>query len=350
MFTSNTKNKEYFVENLSILIDSGVNISEALSIIFSGIDGKGFKEKILSLREYIDSGFNLWQALEKIKIFSSRDISLVKIGEESGHLGENLKILSGQYQKEKIFRSKVYSALMYPVIVLSMVLVIGFGMSWFLLPKLALIFTQLDIELPLLTRIMISVGLFFQSYGIIFFPVVFGLIILMFYLFFINKKTKYIGQNFLFNIFVTKKLIVESELSRFGFILGVLLGAGFSITEALKSMEQSSPYHFYKKIYKHLSNKISEGLSFRESMISYRKINRYIPLPIQQIIFVGEKSGRLSESFSKIGKNYEEKLDLTTKNLAVALEPILLVIVWVGVLFLALAIILPVYNLIGQIN
>ena len=350
MFNNNTKNKEYFVENLSILIDSGVNISEALTIISSGIEGSNFKERILSLRDYINSGFNLWQALERIKVFSHRDISLVKIGEESGHLGENLKILSGQYQKEKIFRSKVYSALMYPVIVLSMVLVIGFGMSWFLLPKLALIFTQLDIELPLLTRIMISVGLFFQSYGIIFFPTMFVLIVLAVYFFFINKKTKYIGQNFLFNIFVTKKLIMESELSRFGFILGVLLSAGFSITEALKSMEQSSPYHFYKKIYKYLSGKISEGLSFKESMVSYKKINKYIPLPIQQIIFVGEKSGRLSESFSKIGKNYEEKLDLTTKNLAVALEPILLVIVWVGVVFLALAIILPVYNLIGQIN
>lgn len=350
MFASNNKNKGYFVENLSILIDSGINISEALSIIYSGIEGKGFKSKILVLKEYIDSGFNLWQALEKIGIFSHRDISLVKIGEESGRLGENLKILSNQYQKEKIFKSKVYSALMYPAIVLFMVLIIGFGMSWFLLPKLALIFTQLDIELPLITKLMIFVGLFFQSYGIIFFPTVFGLIVLFFYLFFINKKTKYLGQNFLFNIFVTKKLIMESELSRFGFILGVLLGAGFSITEALKSMEQSSPYHFYKKIYKHLSNKISEGLSFKESMISFKKINKFIPLPIQQIIFVGEKSGKLSESLSKIGKNYEEKLDLTTKNLAIALEPILLVIVWVGVVFLALAIILPVYNLIGQIN
>lgn len=128
------------------------------------------------------------------------------------------------------------------------------------------------------------------------------------------------------------------------------MGAGFSITEALKSMEQSSPFWFYKNFYHYLSSKISEGISLKDSFSGYKNINKLIPLPVQQIIFVGEKSGKLSESFSRIGKNYEDKLELTTKNLTIILEPVLLVLVWLGVVFLALAIILPVYNLIGQIN
>ncbi len=218
MFSRNSKNKDYFIENLSILVDADVNISEALSIIDFGIKDKYFKRKINFIKESVDSGFNLWQSLEKSKIFSHRDISLIMIGEESGRLAENLKILSDQHQKEKMFRSKVYSALMYPSIVLFMVIVIGMGMSWFLLPRLASVFSQLDIPLPLITKIMISFGLFFQDYGAIFFPISFILIVTIFYFVFFHKKTKRIGQSFLFDFFITKRLILESELSRFGFI------------------------------------------------------------------------------------------------------------------------------------
>ena len=348
-FISN-KDKDYFIENLSILISSSVNISEALNIIYIGFKNKALKKKILFVKQQVDSGFNFWQSLDEAKIFSQRDISLIKIGESSGYLAENLKILSDQHKKERMFKSRVSSALLYPAIVLFMALFIGIGMSWFLLPKLALIFSQLDIELPTLTKVMIAAGLFIQDYGTIFFPAISIIIIALFYLFFVNKKTKFIGQSFLFSFFITKKLIIESELSRLGFVLGVLLKAGFNITEALKTIEDSSSFWYYKKIYSHLLKEISEGKSIQESMASYKNLGRYIPLPVQQIIYVGEKSGKLSESLINVGQRYEERLDLTAKNLTVALEPILLIIVWLGVVFLALSIIMPVYNLISQIN
>jgi type IV pilus assembly protein PilC len=346
----NKKDRAYFIENLSILISSNVNISEALNIIYEGLKSKGFKKKVLLIKKLVDSGSSFWQSLENLKIFSARDISLIKIGESSGRLADNLIILSNQYQKEKFFRSKVLSALMYPSIVLFLVIVIGIGMSWFLLPHLAMIFSQLDIELPFMTKVLIDFGFFVQNYGSIFFPLLITLVILIFYFIFFYHKSKYLGQNFLFNFFITKKLILEAEIGRFGFFLGILLGSGFSIIESLKALEDSTSYHYYKKIYRHLSEKISQGESVKNALMSYRKIDKYIPLPILQIIYVSEKSGKLSESLIRIGEKYEEKLELTTKNLTIALEPFLLIIVWLGVLFLALAIIMPVYNLVGQIN
>ncbi len=344
------KERAYFIENLSILISSGVNISEALSIIDEGLKSKQFKARVSEIKKKIDSGFSFWESLEALNIFSKRDISLIKIGENSGHLAENLIILSQQYEKEKFFRSKVFSALLYPSIVLFMVIIIAIGMTWFLLPRLAIIFSQLEIELPLLTKAMISVGLFIQDYGSIFFPSLIIFIILFFYFVFVHKKTKHLGQSFLFNFFITKKLILEAELARFGFYLGTLLNSGFSIIDSIKTLEDSTHYWYYKKIYNHIQTKIAEGKSIKESITTYPKIIKYIPLPIQQIIFVGEKSGKLAESLIRVGIKYEAKLDLTTKNLTVALEPVLLIMVWLGVLFLAIAIILPVYNLIGQIN
>lgn len=343
-------NKSYLIENLATLVEAGINIPEALSIVSSGIKNKSFKSVVDGIKDSVDSGFSLWQSFEKTGIFSKRDISLIMIGEDSGHLVENLNILSLQHQKEKFFRYKVYSALMYPSLVLFLVLVIGTGMSWFLLPRLALVFVQLDAKLPTITKIMISVGNFFGNYGLFFFPLLFIFLFLFFYIIFVHKKTKVIGQKFLFNFFSTRKLILEAELSRFGYVLGTLLNAGFSIDESLRLMNQASTLPFYGDFYLYLSESVSDGISLKDSFNSFNGSQRLIPSSVQEMIFVGERSGKLPEILLKIGKNYEEKLDITTRNLSAVLEPVLLIAVWLGVVFLALSIILPVYNLISNIN
>lgn len=343
-------NKSYLIENLATLVEAGINIPEALSIVSSGVKNKSFKSVVDGIKDSVDSGFSLWQSFEKTGIFSKRDISLIMIGEDSGHLVENLNILSLQHQKEKFFRYKVYSALMYPSLVLFLVLVIGTGMSWFLLPRLALVFVQLDAKLPTITKVMISVGNFFGNYGLFFFPLLFIFLFLFFYIIFVYKKTKVIGQKFLFNFFSTRKLILEAELSRFGYVLGTLLNAGFSIDESLRLMNQASTLPFYGEFYLYLSESVSDGISLKDSFNSFNGSQRLIPSSVQEMIFVGERSGKLPEILLKIGKNYEEKLDITTRNLSAVLEPVLLIAVWLGVVFLALSIILPVYNLISNIN
>ena len=342
--------KSYLIENLATLVEAGINISESLSIVSLGAKNKSLKKLTDKIKEGVDSGFTLWQSMEATNIFSERDISLIMIGESSGNLVENLNILALQHQKEKFFRYKIYSALMYPALVLFMVTIIGVGMSWLLLPRLAVVFNQLDAELPIITKIMISMGAFFGEHGAIFFPIFLLFLFSFFYLVFINKKTKWIGQKFLFNFFSTRKLVLESELSRFGYILGTLLQAGFSITESLRLLHKASPFYFYKDFYLYLSESVSEGITLKESFNSYPKSERLVPSPVQQMVFVGERSGRLPEILLKSGKNYEDKLDITTRNLSSVLEPVLLIIVWLGVVVLALAIILPVYGLISNIN
>jgi len=145
-------------------------------------------------------------------------------------------------------------------------------------------------------------------------------------------------------------LVLESELSRFGYILGTLLQAGFSINESLRLLNQASPFSFYGDFYLYLSESVSDGISLKESCTRVPKSPRLVPNSVQEMIFVGERSGKLPEILLKIGKNYEEKLDISTRNLSAILEPVLLILVWVGVVILALAIILPVYSLISNIN
>src|SRR3990167_703248 len=156
---------DYFIENLSILLSSGMGIAQTLDAIKAEIKSKKLRQIIEELQKDIDGGMAISAALEKTRLTPSHIISLIRIGESSGKLPENLKLVVAQQQKERVFRSKVRSAMLYPGIVFSLTLVIGVGIAWFILPKLANVFYQLKIELPLINRVLIALGKFIAAYG-----------------------------------------------------------------------------------------------------------------------------------------------------------------------------------------
>ena len=342
--------KDYFIENLAMLLSSGMSITAALTSIEGEMRTRKMRKAIAGIKQEIDNGSSISTALQKSGLVSPHVISLLKIGEESGRLSENLEVIVVEGEKDRLFKSKIRSAMIYPVMILSVTLVVGIGIAWFILPKLANVFRQLQLELPFVTRVLISFGLFLQDYGVIAIPSAMTILALLMFFLFIFRHTKFIGQSLLFLIPGIKKLLIEVELSRFGYILGTLLAAGLDAYHALDSLKESSELHRYKKFYAFLRDSIEEGQSFEKSFRAYKKSHKLILLPIQQLIVAGEQSGHLSESLIKIGKLFEAKTDITTKNLSVVLEPILLVIVWLGVVAVALAIISPIYSLVGGLN
>jgi len=344
------KEKEYFVENLTMLAASGMDILSALAAVKEGARLKRMRQIIGDLEIQVEDGSPLWRALESSHIFPAHVVSLVRIGEETGKLTENLKAIAIQEQKERTFRSKIRSAMMYPIMVLSLTLIIGVGIAWFILPRLASVFAQLSLDLPLITKILIGIGVFLGTYGLIAVPIFLLIVVAIIYFLFISDKTKFVGQEMLFRLPVVKNLIKEVEIARFGYLLGVLLDAGLPVTGALNSLHQATTFHAYKKLYLHLQERVEEGNSFKKSFLLYHKTNALIPVPVQQMISAGEQSGGLSDTLLKIGETFDNKTETTTKNLTVILEPILLLIIWVGVVTVALAVILPIYSLVGGLN
>ena len=342
--------KDYFIENLGMLLMAGMNILSSLDAIKGEMRSSRMKQIIDDLKKDIDAGLFLWRGLDKTGLFPPHIISLIRIGEESGQLSENLKVIVLNQQKDRVLKSKIRSAMMYPVLILCLTMVIGIGIAWFILPRLTSVFTQMNLKLPLITRILIAIGEFLKDYGWIAVPIFLVAFIGTFYFVFVAPKSKGIGQSLLFSTPVVKKLIQEIELARAGFILGTLLGAGLSVVDSLDSLYNASTYVFYKKFYLYLKNNVEEGKSFQESFVAYPKMRRLIPSHIQGMIEASEQSGKMSETFSKIGEIFEEKTETTTKNLAVLLEPIMLVIIWLGVVMVALAVIMPIYSLVGGIN
>lgn len=345
-----SKEKEYFLETLSMLVSSGMSILDSLDSISAEVRSKRMRSLVLWIRDQIDTGSPLWRVLEQTHLFASHTISLVRIGEQSGRLAQNLHLISLQQEKERSFRSKIRSAMLYPLFVLTLTFAVGVGIAWFLLPRLALVFTQLHLELPLFTSMLIGFGTFLNRHGLFALPLFFLVIGLFIYILFYFPATKRIGQTIVFFSPGISRLVREVELARCTYLLGTLLEAGLPIVHAIHSLEEATGFPQYKKFYLHLRKSVEEGNSFQKSFASYRNLRRIIPLSIQHVVVAGEKSGTLASALLRINKNYESKLEETTKNLAIVLEPLLLVFVWLGVMTVALAVILPIYSLIGQFN
>ncbi|MFH1855054.1 MAG: type II secretion system F family protein [bacterium] len=344
------QDRVYFIENLAMLLSSGMSIITALNSIEAGVKSRGMKNIIKELKSEVNEGIPVWRAIDNTRLLSAHSISLIKIGEESGRLPANLKVIAIQNQKERMFKSKVTSALLYPVIVLFFTLIVGIGIAWFILPKLSGTFKSLDLKLPVTTKILLSFGDFLDKNGMIVVPVGLILLSVLFYFIFFFGKTKFLGQKIIFRIPGIGTLIQQVELSRFGFVLGTLLSAGMPLVNALASLEEISGYFAFKKFYIFLKKNIELGNSFKKSFISYKHSDRLIPFPVQQMIVAAEQSGGLEDTLLAIGNNFEEKTDITTKNLSAILEPILLFVIWAVVVFVALSVITPIYSLLGGIH
>jgi type II secretory pathway component PulF len=334
-----------------MLIASGMGVIDALKAVKADVRSTRMRRLIDQMAEDIEAGSPIWRTLDDAKLFPMHTISLIRIGEESGKLAENLEVVSVEQEKDRDFRSKIRSAMMYPIFVLGLTVVFGIGISFFILPKLALVFSQLKIQLPLITRVLIGVGVYMSNAGLGVIPIVLAIFGAVLYLIFYFPKTKLIGQSILFHTPGIKRLIQEVEVARFGYLLGTLLQAGMPIAQALHSLAEASSFPHYRRFYVFLAHSIEEGFSFQTSFARYgHRLRRLIPTPVQQLIITGEHSGNLPEILLRVGKSYEGKTEATTKNLTVILEPVLLVIVWLGVISVAFAVILPIYRLVGELQ
>jgi type IV pilus assembly protein PilC len=341
--------RDYFIENLSLLISSGMGITAALSALKSSVRTRKMKRIVNNIEVLVDSGTPLWKAFEETGFLSDRVISLVRSGEEAGRLPEHLNLVTVQQHKEKVFRSRLRSALLYPGIVFILAIIVALGSTWVVLPNLVSIFKGTNAVLPLTTRILISVGNFLETSGIVFIPSVILAILLVVYFLFLNKKTKFTGDFILFLIPGVKKLVQGVELARFGYISGALLQAGFQVGETLQSLKEGTSYRMYGKFYDYLQVSINRGESFQSAFASYPNIEKLVPAPIQQLIVSAEKSGRLPETLIKVGIIFEEKTEAMSQDLATVLEPIVLIIVGIVVALVVSGIIGPIYGLSNQI-
>lgn len=339
-----------FFESFSLMLSSGIEVMDILVSQEAEIKSQRYKNLLEDIRIEIENGNPLWFAFQKVKLLPTHLLAIIQLGEESGNLVENLKVAEDYIKREDDFRSKVKSASLYPAIVLVLLIIIGFGIGLFVLPNLSKTYTNLNIDLPWITRFMIDLGDFLKAYGYIIIPAIISVSIFTGYILFVNPKTKSTGQWIMFRTPVVKRIVQEMELLRFGYLFGTLLESGVPILDALELIQIATPYKVYRKFYKNLYQYIEAGFSFEESIEKILHAKKLLPLYVRQLIVSAEKTASLPESLVTVGKAYMRKADATTNSIATLLEPVLLIIVWVGVSLIAFAVVLPMYSLTGSIT
>lgn len=341
---------EYLTDNIGQLLGSGVDVVSALSSVEGGMRSSIMKRLVHTIGERVAEGESLSALLGETGLFPDRTVALIKVGEENGQLVSYFKMIGLQEEKQRSFRAKIRSALMYPGFVFIMTIVVGVGVSWFILPRLSRVFFQLKIELPLITKIVLGFGAFLGEWGVYAVPLGAVALAALVYVVFFHRKTKRIGERLLMLLPGVRTLLQQVEMARLGFVLGGLLKGGIPITDAIASLKDATDSVYYKRLYEHIGGKIAAGESVADAFASYRRIDALVPQTVQQLLITASKSGTLAEVLLKLGASYEEQSDTSMRNLSVILEPVLLFIVWLAVVCVALGVILPIYDLIGGIN
>ena len=341
-----TMQKALFAKHLALMLRSGIPISEALSIASSSSRGK-MAAVLEKIRKSVESGRSLSAAFADFPgVFSDLFINVARIGEASGTLPENLEGISEQLKKERELISKIKTAMMYPVMVLSAAFVLGMVVSFAILPKITPLFEGLDIELPITTRILIAFSKIVQQNGIYLFVGIVLSVALGLWL--IRRKFMHpVTHWVMLNTPIVKNISKSSNLARFSRTLGTLLKSGVPIDEALDIARSSAGNYYYKKALVKVSVNTKKGVKLWKNLSQFESL--FPPLLIR-MIRVGEKTGNFEETLFYLADYYEQEVDNSTKTLSTAIEPAMLLGIGLVVGFLALSIITPIYNITGNIG
>lgn len=325
---------------LATMVGSGLVLSEALDILEEQQTNKTLKRALSEVSQNIKGGLTLAQALSKFPdIFPHLYVNLVKSGEASGKLDSVLLQMADGLEKDREFRAKIRGAMIYPVVVITMMIAVMVIMMVFVIPKLMTLYSQSTIELPLPTKILIATSNLFTNFWWL------GIMIAIGAFIGINrwKRTPegnlFIGKTIL-KTPIVGKIVVNVTLTNFNRTFGLLTSAGIPLLDSLGIVSDLTDNPVFKNALKDAYKGVEKGLPFSSLLTA-----AIFPKIVGQMVKVGEETGKLDEIFFKLAEYFESESDHMVKNLTVAIEPIVLIILGVGVAFLVISIILPIYKL-----
>lgn len=330
-----------FTRQLAILQKAGLPILLALSALGAQTENKNFKEVITQISRDIESGLSLSGALDKYPhIFDALYINMVASGEASGRLDEVLERLATLREHDQTIRLRIKSATRYPLIVV-IVLVIGFiVLTTLVVPRYAKIYQQYTTALPLPTQILIGIN--YAVTKLWWLLIIAGVGVYFFIKQFINTVSGRLSWDSLkLKIPIFGPLFLKLSISRFTRITGTLMRSGIPILKILDISSGSTGNVIVAKAIQNIKSNIAEGKGMSEPM----KISGLFPPIVTQMVAVGEETGKLDDLLIHVSNYYDEQVDYTISNLTALIEPILILVLGLVVLFMALGIFLPMWNL-----
>ncbi len=332
---------------ISTLFKAQVSALKTFNMLAANAENKFLSKKLTEVSSDLQAGVSISNALSKHPdVFSDFYINMVKVGEETGKLDETFDHLANYLNRQYELTSKTKNALIYPVfVVITFFIVMGL-MFVVVIPKLSAIILDSGQEPPVYTKIVIALSSFFVSYG--FFFIIF-LILLGVWLWRLSRTVK--GKTYLdkmrLSIPAVGNLYKKLFLSRIADNMDTMLTSGIPIVRAIDITSNVVGSKVYKDILKEAADGVRSGLSFS---LAFEKYPEQIPGIMVQMIKVGEETGSLGEILKTLSGFYKREVDNAVDTLVGLIEPVMIVVLGLGVGVLLVSVLMPIYNLAGSIN
>jgi len=339
----------FIAQHLSTMLRAGVSLLEALRVIREEMSNRRLKKILHQVSEKVSGGTSLAAALEaQGQAFDQFFINLVRVGESSGTLEENLTYLAEELDKRISLRSKIRTAATYPVVVIIVTVVLGVILTYFVLPNIVPLFTSLKIKLPWTTMVLMAVAGFVRGSGLLSLYVGIAIVVAVRMVFYV-PPIRQAWHRSLLSLPVVGRTVRSISLANFCRTLGTLLKSGVPVVEALDIAAETTRNLAYRDELARLREAVRSGQSLAAGIAVHSK-RVFFPTIMLSLIRVGESSGKLDESLLYLNQYYEREVDNLMKNVAVILEPALLVFIGLVVAFVAGSIITPIYQISGSLK
>ena len=339
------KDKIIFTRELAIMIRGGLPLIDALSTLEEQTENLEFKRVIKVIATDVRGGLALSKALAKHpQVFPDLYIAVTTSGERSGKLDEVLNRLSEQLQKDYDLTASVKNAITYPSVVIATLIMVVILMLIFVVPKMRTIFNDMGVALPLATRMLLSISSFVINYWYVILIIIVGLFL------FIRFWNRTVAGGLAFDKMKIKipifgNLIKKIYLARFTRTTATLIASGLPMLEIIETDRVVVGNKYYEPIFDQIHQDVEGGVPLSLAM----KKHKIFPVMISQMISVGEKSGKIDEMLLQLADFYDKEVAAITSNMAALIEPILMVIIGIGVGAAIIAIIMPIYSLVNVV-
>jgi len=341
-----TTDKILFTRNMQVMIKAGLPISKALEILVKQTPKKNFKAIISDISSNVQKGKSFADSLALYpKVFPPLFINMIKVGEIGGELEKVLDQLATQMKKDSDLLSNIKSAMIYPVIILTLMIAVIIVMIIFVLPELANVFRDIQADLPLTTRMIIGFSDFISKYGIY---VAIGIVLIgvIIYIILKSKEGRRKFHKLLLVIPILGINVKKVNLARFARTMSTLLTSGVPIVDTLKITGEVLGNSMYREAILAASDDIKKGLRIVEVLDKNKNL---FPALVTQMVAVGEETGNLDSILKDVAEFYEADVTRTTENLSSIIEPILMITLGIGVAVMAIAIVSPIYSMMEKI-
>lgn len=335
-----------FTRQLSAMLSSGLTLLRSLEILKNQVGKSALTEIIDSVIKDIQEGASFSRAIAKYpEAFSPVYVSLIEASEDSGLLDRAFLRLADTLEKQQKLKNTVRSALTYPAIVVVMMVVVVFVMMIFVIPQISTLYQSLNVSLPLPTLILIQISNFFVSFWLI--PLIFLAITGFAY----RRWHKTVEgrltiDSILLKIPIFGNLTKKTILAEFSRTLGILLGSGTLVVEALEKVSNITGNIHYKNAIDDVGKRVEKGVSIGDAM----NLHYLFPQNLVELAKIGEQTGKLDETLVRASEYFENEVDQSVKTLSAAMEPIILIFLGIGVAFLVISILTPIYQITSSIK